>query len=332
MPAARPGDAAATAGRRILVTGASGFIGRVLVARLAQAGHDVLAVSRAPMAAPPGVRHAQVLGYQDAATLRGLATGCDAVVHLAAIAHRAVSGPQAGAMFEPNVASTLAVTRAAVDGGAGRFVLVSSIGVNGNCTTGGRVLTEADAPGPVEAYAMSKLRSEEALRAIAASHPALEAVIVRPPLVYGPNPPGNFGRLWRAVAGRAWLPFGRIDNRRSFIGIDNLCDLLELCVRHPAAAGEVFLAADTEDVSTAELVRRMARALDVAPRLLDVPMPLVRLAARMAGRAEQLERLAGSLQVDAGKARRMLGWAPALTLDQGLARAAAAERSSGTAP
>lgn len=315
---------------RILVTGASGFIGRTLVPHLAQAGHAVLAVSRAPVAVRPGVRAAQVMDYDDAATLRGLARGCDCVIHLAAIAHRAVKGP--ASLFEPNVAATRALVAAAAAAGVRRFVLVSSIGVNGNRTQG-RPFTESDPPAPVEPYAASKLQCEQVLLEAARQHPALEWVIVRPPLVYGPHAPGNISRLWRAVAGRSWLPLGAVGhNRRSFIGVDNLADLLELCARLPAARNELFLAADGDDVSTRELVLRMGRALHVQPRLIPAPVALLRLGAALAGRRDVVDRVSGSLQVDAGKARRVLGWVPPLSLDEGLARAAAAERSARAAP
>ncbi len=313
--------------QRILVTGASGFIGRALVAHLARCGHEVLAVSRAAVAAD-GVPSARVPDYTDVARLTELLRGHDTVIHLAALAHRQLSGDAkaVAAAFASNVASTRAMAMASAAAGARRFILISSIGVNGP-RTDARPFTEEDAPQPAEPYAFSKLQCELVLRDVIGQHPSMDFVIIRPPLVYGPNAPGNFGRLLRAVARRTLFPLGGVTNQRSFVGLDNLLSLIELCTRHPDARNQVYLASDGEDVSTAEFIRRIGQALGTPARLLNIPLPLIRVPARLAGRGAQIERLVASLQVDSGKARRQLGWTPPLSLDEGLRRAAA-----GTAP
>ncbi len=309
-------------GRCIAVTGAGGFIGRTLVAHLAARGARVLAFSR--RGSLPHAAQTRPLP-PDAARLAPMLAGSDAVVHLAAVAHAAAQGTAGGleATFAPNLRLTCQVAQACVAAGVPRLVLVSSIGVHGVRTTG-RPFRADDAPAPVEPYAVSKLACEDAARSIAASS-ALDLVVVRPPLVHGPGAPGNFGALWRAVARGLPLPLGCIENRRSLVGVDNLADLLALCAVHPAAAGQVVLPADGEDVSTPALVARIARAQGRRARLWRVPLPLLRAAGSALGRRAAVERLAWSLQVDAGATRSLLGWQPPWTLDDGLARAAAAE-------
>jgi nucleoside-diphosphate-sugar epimerase len=311
---------------RVAVTGASGFIGRALVSHLAQAGHEVLAVSRSEPSAKD-IASVVVGDYTDSASLERIFAGYDSVVHLAALAHRGVSArePDPGAVFAPNVAAATSVAAAAAAARVRRLVLVSSIGVNGNHTDV-QPFTEAGPAAPVEPYAVSKWQSETAVRQVVAEHPALEFVIVRPPLVYGPGAPGNFARLVRAIRRGMPLPLGGLANRRSFLGLDNLLGFIELALRHPDARNELYLLSDGEDVSTAEFIHRIGQACRKPARLVHCPLPLLRFLARLGGREEQLDRLASSLQVDSSKARTQLGWKPSLTLDEGLRRAVARSR------
>jgi nucleoside-diphosphate-sugar epimerase len=205
---------------------------------------------------------------------------------------------------------------AAVRGGVRRFVLVSSIGVLGN-DSGGRAFTAADPPHPSEPYAVSKWEAEQRLLERVAGT-AIEAVIVRPPLVYGPGVKGNFLRLLRLVNSGLPLPFAGLEARRSFVGLQNLCGLLEACIDHPAAAGRVLLAADGEDVTLPELLDAIARGLGRPARLFKVPWLLVESFASMAGRREDLARLVGSLRVDASETRQVLGWQPHVRFDAGI--------------
>jgi len=282
---------------RILVTGAAGFIGQSLVAHLRRGGRDVLPVTRDMVARM---------------------TDVDAVVHLAARAH-VVADKAADPLEEfrrVNVMETERLADAAVRGGVRRFVLVSSIGVLGN-DSGGRAFTAGDPPHPSEPYAVSKWEAEQRLLERVAGT-AIEAVIVRPPLVYGPGVKGNFLRLLRLVNSGLPLPFAGLEARRSFVGLQNLCGLLEACIDHPAAAGRVLLAADGEDVTLPELLESIARGLGRSARLFKVPWLLVESFASMAGRREDLARLVGSLRVDASETRQVLGWQPHVRFDAGI--------------
>ena len=213
------------AAHRIVVTGASGFIGRALVAHLQQQGADVVPISRS-------ARGSAVGDYADFAP--ALLEGADAVVHLAARAH--VGGSEAD--FDSNVGGAKGVARACLQAGVSRLVYLSSIGVHGN-RTASRPFTEEDAPAPAEPYARSKLRAEQVVRETLIGS-GCAWTMVRPPLVYGPDAPGNFARLVQAVA-RGWpLPFASVRNHRSLVGVVNLCDMILLGCSHPAAANETF--------------------------------------------------------------------------------------------
>lgn len=296
---------------KVAVTGASGFVGQALVARLGAAGHEPVPLSRG-----------RGIDYEDAQAMTARFDGADAVIHLAARAHRGGSDED----FSSNVRAARVAAQAARDAGVERFVLVSSIGVNGNVTHG-RPFSESDLPAPVEPYARSKWQAEQSIRSILGGA-STDFVIVRPPLVHGPGAPGNFGKLVHAVA-RGWpLPLASIRNARSLVGLDNLVDFLVRCTAHPAAANELFLVADGEDLSTPDIVRCVGRGLGREARLLPFPPALLRAAARAMGRARIAESLCDSLQVDASKARRLLGWKPRLTAAAGIEAAAAAWRRS----
>ena len=319
----------------IAVTGANGFIGRALVQHLAQGGHQVLALSRSAARgdAVSGVRRAQVSDYADIAPLTALLRDCDVVVHLAALAHFVPRGesaqPDAATrLFAPNVRATKAVVQAAQAAGVQRFILLSSIGVNGSHTDGRAPFTEQDAAQPSEAYAQSKWLCEQALVVATQNSASMDYVIVRPPLVYGAHAPGRFGLLQRTVVQGKWLPLGGIANRRSFIGLDNLLDFIERCTGHPAARNQVFVVADSEAVSTPEFVRRVASAWHKPARLINAPVWLLRLLLTMAGRRAPFERLAASLEIDCTKGHRLLGWQPPYSLDLGLQRAAQVDPDS----
>jgi nucleoside-diphosphate-sugar epimerase len=206
---------------------------------------------------------------------------------------------------------------AAVAAGARRFIFVSTVKVYGESTTSSPLCDETPA-NPEAPYGISKWEGEEALRAIAAET-GLEVVVVRPPLVYGPGVRGNFLRLMRLVNLSLPLPWPREDNRRSMIGVENLADFLVRCVDHPKAAGESFLVKDAEDVSTRELMGRLARYLDRPLRLFAFPGPLVRFAAKLAFQEGTVSRLLDSLVIGSSRAQQLLEWVPPVTLDDGLA-------------
>ena len=216
---------------------------------------------------------------------------------------------------------TLNLARQAAAAGVRRFVFVSSIKVNGEVTQLGRPFTADDAPAPLDAYGVSKMEAEEGLRAIA-SQTGMEVVIVRPALVYGPGVKANFAAMMRWLRRGVPLPLGAIHNQRSLVALDNLVDLIVTCLTHPAAANQTFLVSDGEDVSTTELLRRMGQALSRPARLIPVPVSWLKLAAAMVVKPDVAQRLCASLQVDIEKTRRLLGWTPPLSLDEGLRRVA----------
>lgn len=316
---------------KVLLTGATGFLGKAVLGRLLADRHEVVALVRQPSAALPGpvVQVACDLGRLAASSLEHAGRdddldlgGMDAVVHCAARAHvmkDAAADPLAE-YRRVNVAGTLALARRAAQVGARRFVFISSIGVNGKRTI--KPFTEADQPAPHDDYSLSKWEAEQGLTAL--GHDTLmETVIIRPPLIYGAGAPGNFGRLLHWVAAGVPLPLGAVrENRRSLVALDNLVDLIATCLHHPAAANQVFLAGDGEDLSTADLLRRLAQAMGRPARLVPVPVWMLRAGAAALGKRAVAERLLGSLQVDGSKARERLAWAPPVSVDEGLRRAA----------
>lgn len=306
---------------RVLVTGATGFIGSSLCRVLAADGVEVIAGVRRDRGAPgaPGAE-VRVLGDLGvAADLSAALDGVDAVVHLAARAHVMAEGA-ADPLAEYrriNRDGTRRLAEAAVAAGVARFVFLSSVKVNGEATHGEPV-TEDDTPAPQDAYGVAKWEAEQALAAASAGG-AIETVVLRAPLVYGPGVKANFLSLLRLCDTGLPLPLGGIDsNRRSLIYLGNLTDALRRALVHGAAAGRTYLVRDGEDVSTAGLVRRIRRALGRPPRLAPVPPGALRAALVIAGRRATADRLLGSFAVDSGRIGRELGWIPPYTLDQGL--------------
>ena len=311
----------------VLVTGANGFIGDAVVEQLKQRGHIIRGAARASTqaahrgAAPQATKHlpAPDLGAQ--ADWAPLLHGCGAVIHAAARVHvmRERASDALAAFRAVNVEGTLRLARQAADAGVRRFLFISSIKVNGERTTAGRPFTADDAPAPVDPYGRSKAEAEEALRELAIKT-AMDITIIRPPLVYGPGVKANFHSLIRCLDRGIPLPLGAVtDNRRSLLALDNLVDLIALCLAHPSAGNETFLAADGDDLSTAELLQRMAEAMRIRPRLLPVPVWMLEMAGRLLGREALIQRVCGNLQVDIGKARALLGWHAPVGVDEALA-------------
>ena len=306
---------------KVLVTGANGFVGNRLLLRLnALSGVTVVGGLRQPVEMP-GFGGLQVaVGDISGQTDWSVAlAGVQAVVHTAARVHvmnESTANPLE-AFRQVNVQGTLNLARQAAAAGIRRFVFVSSIKVNGEATLLGAPFTADDAAHPLDAYGVSKWEAELALSQLAVQT-GMELVIIRPPLVYGPGVRANFARLVRCLQRGLPLPLGAIDNRRSLVGLDNLVDLLVVCLSHPAAAGQVFLVSDGEDVSSSALLRRMGQALGCPARLLPVPAGVLKMAATILGKGAVAQRLCHSLQVDMAKTRQLLGWNPPLSLDQGL--------------
>jgi nucleoside-diphosphate-sugar epimerase len=303
---------------RIAVTGASGFIGRHLSNRLESSGFEVRRLVRSAGRFPGEF----IVGDLAApVNLDDALDGVTCVVHLAARAHvlRGHDDDPLESFRRVNVRGTKLLARSALERGTKRFVFVSSLGVLGNRTTGGASLNSRSLPAPEDHYSVSKLEAEQTLENIVER--GLELVIVRPPLVYGPQAPGNFARASKLLAMRAPLPFASINNRRAMIGIDNLIDLIVLCINHSEAPGKAFLAADQEELSTPTFFRKVGEAMGKPARLFPCPTELLSIVGGLAGMGAEVQRLIGSLQVNTADTRRILGWAPALSIDQGLRRA-----------
>jgi nucleoside-diphosphate-sugar epimerase len=259
----------------------------------------------------------------DAATKwLSLVQDVDSVIHLAARVHviRDSSSDPLAEFRSVNTEGTLNLARQAGEVGVRRFIFLSTIGVNGNSTLQGKVFAPTDTPCPHDPYSLSKYEAEIGLHSIAQST-GMEVVIIRAVLVCGCNAPGNFGKLMRLVDKSLPLPLASINNLRGFVGIDNLVDFILTCLEHPAAANETFLVSDGEDLSTPDLIRRMARAMNRPARLLPVPTFVLKAVAAMLGRCGMAQRLCGSLQVDISKSRQLLGWNPPFSVDEGLKRA-----------
>jgi len=302
---------------RVLVTGATGFVGSGLFSKLKR--DDKLKVSGLCRRLPQGDLDLYALGDLQQADLSALLPSVEVIIHAAARAHimkDEVADPLAE-YRRVNVEGTLNLARQAVAAEVKRFIFISSIGVNGNINTS--PFCADDLPNPQEPYAQSKWEAEQGLRQLAAET-GMEIVIIRPPLVYGPAAPGNFGSLVRWIEKGVPLPLGAIHNKRSLVGIDNLVDLIIRCIDHPAAANQVFLAGDGEDLSTTELLRGVGKALGKPARLIPVPASLLQLGATVLGKKAMAQRLLGSLQVDISKTCELLDWKPLYTVEEGLRR------------
>ncbi len=306
----------------LLVTGATGFIGRAVCAEFLRRGMSVRGSTRSECKLLNGVENLTVGGLEGRIDWRDALNGCQAVVHLAARTHvmKEAAVDPLNEFRHINVQGTLNLAQQAAEVGVRRFVFINSIGVNG-AETFQLPFNAEDEVAPHSPYAVSKYEAEMGLLSVAAET-GLEVVIIRPPLVYGPNAPGNFGALVRWLQRGVPFPLGAIHNQRSLVALDNLVDLIVTCLTHPAAANQTFLVSDGEDVSTTGLLRRMGQALGRPARLVPVPVSWLKQAAVMVGKQDVAQRLCGSLQVDIEKAQRLLGWAPPISLDEGLKRAA----------
>jgi len=307
---------------KVLVTGASGFVGNATCSRLVVQGMDVIGSVRHPPTRPlPGVDY-RIVGDLSANTdWCDALTGVDAIIHCAARVHvmRESAADSLVAFRATNVAGTEQLARQAAAAGVRRFVFLSSVKVNGE--GGSLAYRETDPPAPQDAYGISKYEAECGLREIAAET-GMEVVMVRSPLIYGPGVKANFQALMRALVRGIPLPLGAIHNRRSMVALDNVVDLIVTCIEHLAAANETFLVSDGEDLSTTELIRRLARAMDRPARLIPIPTMVLMACATLLGKREEARRLCGNLQVNSTKARKVLGWTPPVSVDEGLRRTA----------
>lgn len=305
---------------QVLVTGANGFLGRSLSEYLNLSGKTIIGISRVKFNAGYPLQIVGSLANSD--DLKRCLHGVGVVIHTAARVHVMQEkhiDPLRG-YREVNVGITLNLANEAVAAGVKRFIYLSSIKVNGENTLN-EPFTPEDYFVPDDAYALSKYEAEQGLLAIA-RQTGMEVVIIRPPLVYGPNVKGNFLHLMRWVNKGVPLPLGAIHNQRSLVALDNLVDLIAICIDHPAAANQIFLVSDDEDLSTTGLLQRLGNALDKPARLLPVPQGLLEGSLKLIGKGRIAQRLCGNLQVDISKTKRLLNWQPPVAVDDALKKTA----------
>jgi len=309
--------------RRVLITGATGFVGGQLLTLLKHdQGWDITATARLPdQIASDGISTVVVPDLNGATDWFVALSGVETVVHCAAQAQLGVHAGDALAVCRrTNTYATCRLASQAIGAGVRRFVYISTAKVHGES---GR-FHEADVFSPQDPYGISKLEAEQGLWELTQGSD-MEVVIIRPPLVYGPGVKGNFATLVHWVRQGYPLPFGAVDNQRSFVALENLVDFIALCAdrtRSPCAANQVFLISDGVDVSTPELLRKVAQAYGVPFRLWPVPEVWLRLAARLLGKSAAADRLLGSLVVDSSKACDFLGWRPVVTMEDQLRKMA----------
>ncbi len=305
--------------KMILVSGANGFVGQALCSALSARDFIV----RGAVRKATNGDQVSVGDIGPDTEWETALSGVTAIVHTVARVHvmNDTAGDPIQQYREVNVEGTLNLARQAASAKVKRFVFISSIKVNGESTLPGRPFTTDDSPDPEDAYGISKWEAETGLLQLA-NETAMEVVIIRPPLVYGPGVKANFRRMMRWLDRGVPLPLGSIQNKRSLVALDNLVDLIITCTEHPAAANQIFLAGDGEDLSTTELLKRIGDVLGKPARLLPCPSRLLTLIATLLGKQDVAQRLCGSLQVDISKARELLGWDPPVTVKEGLRKVA----------
>jgi nucleoside-diphosphate-sugar epimerase len=304
----------------VLITGASGFVGGALALYLSNFYTIRAPVRAVPKAASANIEYIPGFELTELGNLSYPCRDVHTVIHCAARVHvmQDASPYPLDSFRQANVEGTLGLASQAAKAGVKRFIYLSSIKVNGEATEIGCPFTSDDNPSPVDPYAISKYEAEIKLKALSRAT-GMELVIIRPPLIYGPGVSANFLSMMSWLYRGSALPLGGLTkNRRSFIYIDNLIDIIAKCIGHPAAANQTFLVSDDEDLSTVEILKRMALALGRPSKLIAVPKCLILLGAFLIGRPEFSQRLCGSLQVDIRKTKEILGWTPPTTVGDGL--------------
>lgn len=318
--------------KKILVTGPDGFVGTALCAELLERGFAVRGAQWQPAPLPAGCESVVVGNIGGETDWSDVLVGVDTVVHLAARVHmmKDQAADPLAAFRAVNVEGTRRLAEAAAKSGVRRFILMSTVKVNGEETGDDgltSVFSESDNATPQDAYGISKMEAERTVLE-AAENPTMETVIIRAPLIYGPGVKGNMRSLLNLAATGFPLPFGAARNRRSLLYLGNLTDFISLSIDHPAAANEKFLVSDNNDLSTTELLCEIRRAMGKAPILIPVPSVCFRLAGRLTGKSAVVNRLFGSLQVDCSKAIRLLEWQPPFTAAEGVRAMVAQEFSA----
>ena len=302
---------------KVLITGASGFIGQSLVPALRDKCFNVVQVTR-QMSHSNSPDIYSIPNFTKQGVWVFPLQGCDVVVHLAARVHvmRDISENPLKAYLSVNLQDTVNLAEAAAKADVKRFVFVSSIKVSGEYTEQ-QPFTENDLPNPQDPYAVSKYKAEKALRQIE-KETGMQVVILRPPLIYGAGVKANFAALLKLVDKKLPLPLANINNKRSFIYVNNFVDAIITCVTHPHAAGQTYLVSDGEDVSMPQLIKKIAVALNKPNYLFSFPISFMRFFAKFVGKSASVDRLTESLIIDSSKIRQELGWKPPFTMAEGL--------------
>ena len=312
----------------ILVTGATGFVGRHLCEELSEAGCDVIAAVRDAAGARRKYQYfsecREIPDCQDIETFDDwmpCLDGVDAVVHLAGLAHAMGKGKEdaIGLYRQVNEVATRTLVRACVTAGVSRFIFASTAKVYGDSSPAGP-FNEADNPAPIGEYAESKLAAEQAILEEAPGN-GCSAVIIRPPMIYGPDVGGNFPRLVRLVKSGIPLPLGSVKNHRSLVSIWNVCSLVRQVLSQPLVHGQILLPTDARPVSTPELLRLIAAAMNRRATIVGVPTGLLTLVGKACGMSDEIARLVESMELDGSATRRILGWSPPLSPEEGIRRA-----------
>lgn len=309
---------------KILVTGATGFVGGALVRRLvSDNSNEIIAAVREPNENLEKI--AKCVKVSDLAidtNWHEALAGVNVVINAAARVHimRETATDALDEFRKTNVQGTLNLAKQAASAGVRRFIFISSIKANGETTEVEKPFTAADVTAPLDAYGISKMEAERGLHKIA-QETGMELVIIRPPLIYGYGVKGNFATLVKLVKLGLPLPFGSLNNKRSLVGIDNLVDLITVCINHENAKNQIFLVSDDEDLSTTQLIRKIGEALGKPAMLIPFPVFVIKLLLQLAGKSEISQRMCSSLQIDISKTKQLLNWKPALNVDVGLRKA-----------
>jgi len=308
---------------RILVTGATGFVGKALVNELLDAKHNVVACVRRHSSELRSEVEQIIIGdiglLDEKNTLNDCMKNIDVVVHTAARVHimKDRASDPLSEFRKVNTAATLILARAAAAAGIKRFIFLSTIKVNGEFTPVGGSFSEEDSCNPTDPYAISKWEAEKGLMDLA-GQTEMEVVVIRPPLIYGPGVKGNFASMIELVNKGIPIPLGKVENQRSLLALDNIVSFIIVCLEHPKATNQIFLLSDGQDVSTVQLIQSIAHLQDKNANLLSIPTSWISFLAGLLGKRDVAERLLGSLSVNNSKARNMLGWEPIVSMEQQL--------------
>ena len=301
---------------KVLLTGSTGFLGKSLVKAFEHYGIETIApIRKKLMGFSEFVQYTTFKDISNIAQDESIFKDVDVFIHTAALAHS--KGCTDDSFEKINNELTIKLAKAAAKSNLKRFIYISSIGVNG--ISNNYPFKVDDNPNPVEAYSISKYKAEIGLKKIA-ENTEMEIVIIRPPLVYGKNAPGNFGTLLKVVKKNLPLPLGAINNKRSFVAIDNLIDLIVTCIDHPNAKNQTFLVSDDENISTSNLLKKLTIAAGKKHRLLPIPVSLLKFLASIIGKKTSVERFTSSLTVNIEHTKKVLYWNPPITLDEGIRR------------